>query len=104
MRFVPILIAVALASPAALAQDPNTLRGARAQAESMVVASGPVRAAPSQTYTRSSWRANRDLAGSYRDVEARHRFTRYTYGWPVWYNYWTRFGSGRHACAAYRCW
>ena len=104
VRFVPILIVVALISPAALAQDRDALRDARSVAESMVVASGPVRAASLHVDTRPVWRANRNLAGSYRDVSARHRFTRYTYGWQGWYGHWSHFGPGPRACGLYRCW
>ena len=104
MRFGSILIVVALTSPAALAQERETLRDARLAAEAFVVASGPVRAAMSHAYTPPEWRADRDLAGAYRDVGARHRHTRYTYGWYAWYGRWSHCGLGWRARGFYRCW
>ena len=100
---MPVLIIVACTSHA-VAEDRDKLRDARAVAESMVTASGPVRAAAWQAYTPPAWRASRNLAGTYRDADARHRFTRHTYGWHAWYGCWSHCGPGWRAWGPYRCW
>jgi hypothetical protein len=103
VRFVVAFIILACASQVS-AHDRDVIRDARAVAASMVVASGPVRGAPSHSYTPPPWRANRSLAGTYRDVDARHRFTRYTYGWHAWYGCWIRYGPCGRSHAWHGCW
>jgi len=102
MRLIVIGLLVAAIAQSVLAQDPEKLREARAAAEAVVRPSGPVRLA-SSTYTPVEWRPAQSLAGTYRDVEARHRFTRHTYGWPGWWWYSYRCWHAR-PYGFYRCW
>ena len=98
MRFAVSLCMMLLAAQTCGAQPATRAGKARERVESMVIASGPLRAPLASNPTPEAWRAQRLLAGSYADHQARHRFTRYTYGWPTWY------GFGWYGSGPYRSW
>lgn len=68
-----------------IAQGATRPRSPREVAESMVTSSGPLRNPARADYTPQTWRPRRALAGTWADPQARHRFTRHTHGWAVWY-------------------
>jgi len=98
VRFAISLCLMLLAAPTCGARPATRAGAARELAESTVRASGPLRVAPASNPTPAAWRADRPLACTYLDPPSRHRFTRYTWGWPTWY------GRGWHGCAPYRSW
>ena len=98
MRIVLSCCLTLLVAQMCQAQEPTRETAARDLAESMIAPSGPLRAPATADYTPDAWRARRAPAGTYADQQARHRFTRHTYGWPTWY------GWGAYVCGPYRCW
>jgi hypothetical protein len=87
------------------ATNAHTMRQARAEAEAMIRASGPLRDPAPRPYMPAAWEPNRQLAGTYADPHARYRYVRRTapwwspigYGWYGWYGYgwWRGPGYGR---------